>query len=810
MSKIKKIVLSGYRGVKETLVLDLGTRSLLLYGENGFGKSSLTDAIEWFFTGKVAHLKGEEVSPSKSGKEALRNVLIDNATPSAVELTFKDSELDCTKSIDSSLLVVDSNIGEEFSTYIKESETEQLILRHQDLLAFVGVGKTDKLTQLQKIIGFEEVAELRSLLKKVAGSYKKRIQTAAYSDKKSAQQAILIDCFGQNVVEVKDFASAVSDLIAPLGLNVIVNSLKDADGLLTSLQGSEDQSRIEEIASHNKVADYLSAFNVYIDQADELYRNFFNRYSDLQKDAEKLKNLQLLSLLTEAHRVLQINVFKEGFCPVCEQKTDDVALLSKLVERIEDLNDLKDEQKQLAEAKATLKDLVRTLTAELKALLTEKALTVEMGFKSKEAIDQILRKVLAYDVEIEKEIHGKESLRSPEEMLIDRLSLKKLESGERDYAKGLLDEKGNLKIQIAVKLTRGIEAYSNYSRLAKEEEILTIQKETLDALYANFIGRQESALTGFLELFSEKINKYFGVMNPGTRVENIRLEPIKKKSGDELEGITIAFKFFGKDRKPPASVLSESYVNSLGIAFFLASVQAFNKTNKFFLLDDVISSFDSRHRLRFIRLLLEEFGDYQILLLTHEDNFFSLASSDVKKKNWNVHSLDWTDTNGTILSGAATSLLESIEDRIKNRNVTGLGNDIRIYAEQQLKIIANNTETKLAFRYNSINEDRMLNELFNGIIASTNKHSKSDLKGNESLTRVLGSPLLLANKTSHDSFLNAKFEDLEVFWEDISKFLEVFKCQKPTCGQFVAMKYFDTVNTKIRCGCGSKEIEWTR
>ena len=53
-TKIKNIKIKGIRGAKDTLDLNLNGKSILLYGDNGSGKSSISDAIEWFFTDKVS------------------------------------------------------------------------------------------------------------------------------------------------------------------------------------------------------------------------------------------------------------------------------------------------------------------------------------------------------------------------------------------------------------------------------------------------------------------------------------------------------------------------------------------------------------------------------------------------------------------------------------------------------------------------------------------------------------------------------------------------------------------------------------
>ena len=70
--KLTKIELYGFRGVKEQLVIHLpSAESLLLYGENGSGKSSLTDGLEWFYHDRVGHLASQEIG--RNGIPALRH-----------------------------------------------------------------------------------------------------------------------------------------------------------------------------------------------------------------------------------------------------------------------------------------------------------------------------------------------------------------------------------------------------------------------------------------------------------------------------------------------------------------------------------------------------------------------------------------------------------------------------------------------------------------------------------------------------------------------------------------------------------------
>jgi len=63
MTKVKRIIISGFRGICTKLDLDLQKngqpQSIILYGAGGTGKSSVTDAWEWLATGKIQHLARE-------------------------------------------------------------------------------------------------------------------------------------------------------------------------------------------------------------------------------------------------------------------------------------------------------------------------------------------------------------------------------------------------------------------------------------------------------------------------------------------------------------------------------------------------------------------------------------------------------------------------------------------------------------------------------------------------------------------------------------------------------------------------------
>jgi hypothetical protein len=806
MSKIKSITITGIRGIREALNLILDKKSMLLYGDNGTGKSSISDALEWFYNDSIEHLTGEEVGGK--GKNALRNVFLNPNDEAKIEIQYSNKQLDNEKSIDNLLKTFNSNSSKEFSNYFGQSQSENLILRYRDLVQFIIATKGEKLNHLQKIIGFSQVQELRRLLKLISGRIARGIKAGGYSNKRSAQQAILLESLGQNITSSKQFFETALRIIEPLKLEKEIKSFIDVKAALKSIETNEETKVVEQIAFQNKIADTLTDVSIEIVNIHRLYKEYYKSYTAIRKDAEKISKLQLLALLSEGLKVLQKDIIKDNFCPLCQQEKDKLKLAQELNQRVEDLKELKAELDKLNEDCEELKKLLRNSYTSITNLLKEKHLTEKENDETKKRIETIQKAISNIGEDLKKDVFSSEPLKEFSLVQIDNNEIKIISDKSKLESKALNDSlKGNLKLQIHTKLSRALDAYLAHKKLEREEKILTKQQITIEALYADFIKRQEEALEGFLTMFSGEINNYYIEMHPNEKVEDIKLVPIKDKN-DDLSGITIEYSFYNERQTPPVALLSESHINCLGLAFFLASVKAFNKENEFFVLDDVISSFDSTHRTRFIRLLINKFSDYQIILLTHERDFIDIASSEAKRKNWLITSLSWTAEKGTSFETPLVDLRTKIEEKFKAKNIDGLGNDIRRYAERQLKQIAFNIEAGLAFRFNDRNEERMMNELLSSVQSRVNKQSPADLKTKNNFDSILASPILIGNKTSHDNAFKENIKDLEVFWEDVKKLIKTFYCSEEKCKSFVSMKNYDNVKNKIRCNCGNLNYDW--
>ena len=58
--KIRRLVMRAFRGVPGEMTVEFGNGdSIVVYGDNGTGKSTIADALEWYFTGEIELLSHE-------------------------------------------------------------------------------------------------------------------------------------------------------------------------------------------------------------------------------------------------------------------------------------------------------------------------------------------------------------------------------------------------------------------------------------------------------------------------------------------------------------------------------------------------------------------------------------------------------------------------------------------------------------------------------------------------------------------------------------------------------------------------------
>jgi len=807
--KIKEIQISGIRGIKKNLDITLdSSKSILIYGDNGSGKSSITDAIEWFYSDRVEHLSLEEIG--RKGINALRNVSLPEDKAAYAELRFSDSKFDSRKKLfykRSKLTSEYSNSAEEFSNYIDTYLKENLILRYKDLLKFILFTKAEKLEEISRIIGFSEVTKAKTVFKKAVNSLKKELKIRNVDSHINRQQARILEQIGQNINNDEQYLNAVRELVAPLKLPAEVKDSQSIDAILKLIKKPEDKEALSQQLSYEKVIGVINTLKNSIENIRFSYEKYYEQYQTISRDIDKFKKISLERLLSEGLLLLEKGIFEDDKCPLCLQEKNREELIEELRERIEELAAFKKEKEALEDEGKAIQRLIQSPLSEMEAALGERCLLKEENLEIKSEIEQLKEslsgalsrfKKLTF-IECEKTIKPEEFIR------LDDTMVQKIVSTLNDKMRKIsTDRKDDEKFTINSKLILVKDAYTEIKSLKRELEIFKQQLQSMELIYDEFVKKQKTALSSFLTAISKDMNEFYLYMNRAEGVDKIELIPLGE--GDELVGITIKFKFHGIV-SPPDKYLSESHLNCLGICLFLSSVKAFNDSNKFFILDDVISSFDTAHRTKFAGLLMEKFSDYQIFLFTHEKDWFEYLTNAVKGKSWIVTKMVSNYENGAELEMPLFNLKQRIENKFGKSDASDLGNMIRRYLEGLLKEICLDLEVKVKFLYNNQNENRMSNELFSEL-KSKLKSRKCELKDNVVLER-LHTSIFLGNKASHDSHYSEDINDLKTFYNDVLGLEGLFRCINK-CKKLISKKYYDSVGKVIRCKCGSKKYNWEK
>ncbi|MCC9063645.1 hypothetical protein [Flavobacterium piscisymbiosum] len=806
--KIQNLKIKGIRGAKETVELPLNGKSILLYGDNGTGKSSISDSIEWFYTDKVSHLSGSEIDL----KDAIRNATINDIDNSEITISYNNTNLDCTKELANKRGKLASELlngTDEFKKYLNDSENENLLLRYQYLTNFIDNTKGEKLKYLSDIIGFGEVTKKKEVLQKSHNFVKSEIKAQNFDAQISYQKQILIDKLGASISQEQQLFDIINVKIKPLNSGIEIKSNNDIDILLDHIKKSVNNNLHLELKFLEDTKNALLILKGEAEFINTEYEKYYTEFEIIANDVDAIMKTYLAELLNVGKTVLSKKYHKENSCPLCLQDKDINELQKEIQKRLTEIEESSKKKLSYDKAKQSVVSITNERIKRLEFILANTEINKEANKEIKEALTLLQNKISEYQkASVIKVTSGDKLIKTEELKLLDIDFIIQGKIGERILKIQEFQKKDNATVLFS-NISASKEAFLKIQNFNKQKNILEKQRKSLEIIYNEFVKKQKEGLENFINTFSDRINEFYQYMNPGEPFQEIKIVTIGED--DELNGITIEYKYNGKWVSPPQKYFSESHLNCFGISFFLASVEAFNNVNKFIVLDDVISSFDSNHRKRFAELIFEKFSEYQIILLTHEKEWFTnIVSPLARKKGWLTNEIKWNEVKGTHIKEKPSDLKESILFQIAEGRIENIGNPMRKYLEHCLKEIALNLEAKLSFKFNDSNEHRMPYELLMAI-RSAIKDSSKELKDEYPLLNRIESSALFGNALSHDNPINASTGDIKSFWADIIELEKLFICQEITCRRpKVSLLNYDTVNHKIRCGCDATKYDWKR
>lgn len=798
MIKLRKIDIEGFRGARLPVVLDFTAtcKSVIVYGPNGSGKSTFSDAIEWFFTKRVNHLWREDCF-----EEALRNLNLTDTESAVVRLKFSDSKLDCEHLLDGKLNVKRSNNSADFKLYIDASAAERLILRYAELQEFITKTKGDKKKVIAEIIGFDDIVDFRNTLNTVLRKLQDDAEFSAARRTLDMNRGKMMERFKRFIESDAEAYSMANDVIAPFSLGVPVSDWASYGEAYKMLEGrvTAQERGAAQVSFSSAITKCVQAKEEVANALAQI-EAFSKQYGKVLETKERIIQLNIEEFLKSGRKILDEGWAKPNTCPFCGNAVDLEHLREELNERIEQFKAVREEYDASKKSKEFALSSLEAAERSMRDILDQPS-----PYCPEEVVKTAISKFRDEAFRVRGKVQDAFQIYAniPDltelEALSDSVSSilqtekKRLEQKAKEL-EITADEKSALVALDILKELRSL--FQESSQLSMTCRVFQAQIASFSKLRDTFIAVQNSVLQEALDTMSSDIGKYYKAMHPEEEVDNVKLTIVGE------EGVEFRYSFHGNETGPPGKYLSESHLNSLGISLFLAAIRLFNKRNEFFVLDDVVTSFDSDHRMRLLRLLEDQFSHYQIILLTHEQFWFDGIREELSSLGWLVNEVEWDYDNGIRWEAGSSDLRKLIEE--KKAKKLPIGNDIRRLLERRLKESCTSLRVRVAYLPNDQNEKRVIGELLSEL-RSTLNDKKCPVKDSPELAR-LSTTRFLTNVESHDSAEEPSAGDLEVALKDVDALDALFRC--PACGGLMCVKYERPAERKVYCKCGKTSFEW--
>lgn len=799
--KLKKVILKGLRGAKKEVWLDIGdtNKSVVLFGNNGDGKSSFSDAIEWFFTDKIDFLQREGC-----GREDYFNRYMPLEDDASVEINFNNNTLDSIKILKRKGGYSFSNTSNDFKKYIENSLKEQpLILRHHTMREFIDKTKTKKLERIEEIIGFDIVKECRDSLLKALNALKDDRQLENFHGQLKEKRRDLVSTIGRGEFTETDI------------LNYADQITKQCDPTLSIINDSDFKLSVETLDKKVKANDRgkeLSKLDHIEENVSKLIEigeflkevsTILTQHNELANQEEIIRASVIEKLYKAAIEAIDSKLVKPGECPVCKKPADTELLLKSLNDGIEEIRKiLLTRNKIIQSAKSLsskvpshqnsltllLEDEVKTrfLTTETSKRLTDTAICLSQYEKNLFDIQKSPEATSFSLVVVDLETLGKDV-----KEIQKRIAERKKELSETDEEKKFYNN--------VHKLQKLHDDYIRHKEIGKQINTFKMQINSLDKIYQDFENLERENVQKVLKAISSDVNDFFRFMHTDDNFDEVELIPTEER------GIEFRLKYHGEEISPPTKILSEAHLNSLGICLFFASAKHFTKTNSFLVLDDVVTSFDIDHRRPLARLISEKFSDTQFLLFTHDELWFDMLKKDLPAGQWIFKELiKWTKDDGLNTKDSPATLKEKIKICLDTNDSEGGANKCRILIEEILKEKCENLGVRdLEFKTGYKNDQREASELINALTAYLKANETLRDKTPKKLFNHLRASQLVTNIGSHHRTLKTTSlsrGDIETVLRDIDEFESLFVCTN--CNTEPNIKYSPRNSNLKQCKCG--------
>lgn len=629
--KLKQLYIDGIRGATQPLTIDFESnkRITMVYGENGNGKSSISDALVCLCTSRLGTLDDR----SSTNKHHI------------CAIGKKPEEVSITLTTDTGNFTANCNTtGTSFNKTPSSGFPSLRHIRRKPITELIDAKPTERYEVLKSYIDVSLVYKSEEELRKLLRTEKANLEsiTSVVQNSTELLSRIWLD-EGMNGTDWRKWAETESetDIKALQKKKVLVDTaFADWQQVWTDLA-----RRKEAHEAHKTTVEAKK-------QADKVLADFIAQNPEQDKVLYDVLNAASKYFKAEAE-ILN--------CPVCKQPVvaealvEDIDTALHLMKQLQQLNtntksasDSEDKQRKASEnAMATFLQSIERYCTSVATITTEDA---EIG-----------------------NIYGQAFLDTERTEQIQFLKVNFAEF--RQHA----DQLGETSKQLSALIGRHNSISRAYQNLinneAKHSTQTALVQRAEDALVIAEQLRKDF-ITAELVAITKTVNQLYSRIHPDEAQYggiSVSLDTSTKHS------ILIKGNFLDQTGISPQSLYSESHLDTLGICVLLALAKRYATADTILVLDDVVMSVDEKHLDRFIEMLHTDLTEFAHIFVTTHYRPWRERYRHHRAPGGHVQFLDlkpWCLEHGIRLTNGKVDLTELRElleaDDFNRRNVADL------------------------------------------------------------------------------------------------------------------------------------------
>lgn len=539
-----------------------GKKLTIVYGENGTGKSTVCDALDFLGNGSVGSLDGRGLGTTKRYWHSV------GKTPADVKVTLATSSGDCSASLGGKDVVVSQ----------AQHRPRVEVLRRNQVLRLVEAKPAERYSAISRFIDVSAVEASETSLRKLIAEITKDSQLAV---------ARVAENRGQIERFWMEAGKPGPDPLAWAALEIQkdregLDQRKDAiDKLLAAWEAITRYPEKHEIASgqlKSARAELTSAEAACASVTQEVAGSY----------------LEVLDILQAAQRHFRQHP-DPAVCPLCESGEKVAGLAAEVDRRIETQNLAGRLQgsRSLVEAKKLAVQQAQQRADDVEKMALDDVARLEACCKSE---------ALAADI-------ARPTFPAPTG-LADWKAWLEGESSLVQTWRGASDECVDSK-KFVNTLRTSLDALHLNETLAKEPEaLLPLLQQTLKVVEEE----RKNFTDAILADIATRVGELYELVHPNEGLNKIGLELDAAKRAS----LEISAEFGSARDAPPQAYFSDSHLDTLGLCVFLALAERELPDETILVLDDVLGSVDEPHVDRVIDMLYDEASRFRhCLIATH-------------------------------------------------------------------------------------------------------------------------------------------------------------------------------------------------